>query len=305
MEARLAGEPRLDPKTANILYHDAAAASYDGKWAIAYDERSRTYVRERALRMLPDRRYQRVLEVGTGTGFFILNLWLTGFVAEAHATDISPGMLAVCAESARRIGCDLRVRTGDAERLPYADEQFDLVVGHAVLHHLPDPRASLRELSRVLRPGGTLFIAGEPTREGDRIAGVAKRAARRGFLLADRVVGGLRRTPQPPKGPEERTLRELEFAVDLHTFEPEEVARWAREAGFRGVRLETEELVSSIFGWAVRTVEALARPDLLGLRWAEFAYRGWRTLYRIDEILALVVPKRYFYNLLLVGRRPL
>lgn len=295
----------LDPKTANIRYHDAAAESYDGKWAISFDERSLAYVRERAERMLPRDRYGSVLEIGSGTGFFLLNLWQAGYVEEAHATDISPKMLQVCAESARRIGCDLRVRVADAERLPYDDGSFDLVTGHAFLHHIPDPAASLREMLRVVRPGGAVLIAGEPTRAGDRIAGVAKRVAHRGFALADRLVGGLRRPSDPPPSTDaERALRDLEFAVDLHTFEPAEVAAWARDAGFARVRTETEELVSGIFGWAVRTIESQARADLLGPRWAEFAYRTWLRLYRLDEVLYRVVPHRLFYNLLLYAERP-
>lgn len=296
---------RLDPKTANILYHDAAAGSYDGKWAISFDERSLSYVRDRAERMLPRRRYGRVLEMGSGTGFFLLNLWQAGYVEEAHATDISPRMLEVCAESARRIGCDLRAKVADAERLPYEDERFDLVVGHAFLHHIPEPRVALGEMRRVLKPGGALLIAGEPTRGGDAIAAVAKRVGLGAFGIADRLVGGLRRPPAPPPSTDaERHLRELEFAVDLHTFEPDEVAAWAREEGFGSVRIETEELVSSVFGWAVRTIESQARDGLLGARWAELAYRGWLGLYRFDEVLYRILPKRLFYNLLLYAERP-
>lgn len=294
---------RLDPKTANLLYHDAAAAAYDGKWAISFDERSRAYVRDRARRMLPRPRYGKVLEVGSGTGFFLLNLWQAGFVEEAHATDLSPGMLRVCAGSARTIGCDLRVRTADAEELPYPDASFDLVVGHAFLHHIPDPERCLAEMHRVLRPGGALFIAGEPTAAGDRIAGVAKRAAHRGFRLLDGIVGGLARAPAAPATEEERVQRDLEFSVDLHTFEPEAVAALAGRVGFGRVRVETEELVSSVFGWAVRTIEAQGRPELFGPRWGEFAYGAWRALYRLDRALYPFVAHRLFYNLLLYGER--
>ncbi|MCA1727775.1 MAG: class I SAM-dependent methyltransferase, partial [Actinobacteria bacterium] len=149
---------KLDPKTANVLYHDAAARSYDEKWGISFDERCIGYVRDRAARMLPLPSYGRVLEAGAGTGFFILNLWQAGIVREPHATDISPGMVAACMENGRRLGCDVRGQTADAENLPYPDGSFDLVVGHAFLHHLPDPQGFIQEAFRVLRPGGALFI---------------------------------------------------------------------------------------------------------------------------------------------------
>ena len=298
----------LDPKTANVLYHDAAARSYDEKWAISFDERCIDYVRTRAERMLPEPRYGKVLEVGAGTGFFLLNLWQAGFVEEAHATDISPGMVAAALENARRLGCDLRARTADAEGLPYPDASFDLVVGHAFLHHLPEPRDFLREAFRVLKPGGTVFVAGEPTRVGDRLARGAGRLVREAYRLAARVRPEIGHPPangtRDGESEDDRILRDLEFEVDLHTFEPAEVAGWARELGFTGVRVESEELLSSLFGWSVRTVEAEARPGLLGPRWAWFAYRNYLRLYRVDERLARLLPPRLFYNLLLVARRP-
>ncbi len=136
--------PRVDSKRANVLYHDAAAAAYDEKWSISFERPAVRYVADRAGRMLPRRRYDRVLEIGAGTGFFILNLWQGGFVGEAHATDISSGMLDVCRRNASRVGCEIEVRAADAERLPYDDGSFDLVVGHAVLHHLPDPLVAFR-----------------------------------------------------------------------------------------------------------------------------------------------------------------
>jgi ubiquinone/menaquinone biosynthesis C-methylase UbiE len=295
----------IDAKEANLRYHDAAARDYDAKWSISFDERCIDYVRERAERMLPRRRYGRVLEVGVGTGFFLLNLWQAGFVEEAHATDLSQGMLAACEGNAGRLGCELRTAAGDAEALPFADATFDLVVGHAFLHHLPDYAAAIAEMRRVLRPGGALLIAGEPTALGDRIAGVAKRVTSMGLRVAERVRPGLTAPAAEPSNDDERVLRDLEWHVDLHTFEPAALARVAGDAGFARVRVETEELAASVFGWTVRTIEARARPGLLDARWAWFAYRNWRRLYRIDQrMLYRVVPKRAFYNLLLYAERP-
>jgi ubiquinone/menaquinone biosynthesis C-methylase UbiE len=301
-------EATLDPKTANLLYHDAAARSYDAKWAISFDERCIRYVRERAEWMLPSRRYGRVLEVGTGTGFFILNLWQAGFVGEAHGCDISPGMLAICVESAQRVGCDISLRTADAERLPYEDDSFDLVVGHAFLHHLPEPEAALREAHRVLVPGGQLLFAGEPTRIGDRLAKRVGRITWKTWRLVARQVPALRK-PDPPRDEalteDERLLRDLEWAVDLHTFDPVALEELARSAGFQGLRVETEELVSSLVGWAVRTVEAEAPPGLLGTRWANFAYRTYLGLSALDRtVLYRLLPRDWFYNALLYAQKP-
>ena len=300
--------PARDPKRDNAIYHDAAAGSYDGKWALTFEGPGFEYVRARAEWMLPASSYPRVLEVGCGTGYWGLNLWQAGYVDEAHATDISQGMLAVCRARAEHLGCDIELRRSDAERLPYPDRSFDLVTGHAFLHHLPEPRAALAEMFRALRPGGAVFLAGEPTVLGDRLAGLSKRA----LVAAGRLAAAvpplrryLRQPPGPPATERERNLRDLEFAVDLHTFEPAEVERWTRDAGFDRVRVETEELVASLVGWAVRTFEAEVRPGLLGRRWGRFAYGTWRALYELDQrVLCSVLPKRLFYNLLLYAEKP-
>lgn len=302
--SRVAQGARLDPKRANALYHDAVASGYDRKWAISFDQRSRGYVRERAGRMLPERRYGRVLDIGAGTGFLVLNLWQDGVVREPHAIDISPGMLAACVENARRIGCDVEVRVADAEALPYPDGTFDLVVGHAVLHHLPDVRTALREARRVLAPGGALFVAGEPTLRGDRRARRVGRLTHRAVRAAAAILPPLRMPPtdrQPSA--EVRIARDLEWEVDLHTFVPAGMKALLEDLGFRSVRVETDELLSSVWGWAVRTFEAVVPDGLLGRRWAAFAYRSWLSLSGIDRRLYGVVPKDRFYNLLLYGER--
>jgi ubiquinone/menaquinone biosynthesis C-methylase UbiE len=294
----------LDPKTRNVLYHDFEAARYDDKWSISFDERCIAYARERFAKVAPLRRYGSVLEIGCGTGFFIVNLWQAGLVERAFATDISPGMVEVCRRNARAVGLvDLEARVADAERLPFPDDTFDLVVGHAVLHHLPDVPAALRECRRVLKPGGALVVAGEPTRLGHAVNLLARRATAAAFKALGRLRPGLLRDGEVRRHPDPAAA--LEAHVDLHEFHPHIVRRWAREAGFDPVRVRTEELVSGLFGWSVRTVEALAAPGLLGEGWAWWAYRTYLALARLDEAVARrLVPAPLFYNLLLYAEKP-
>ena len=75
----------------------------------------------------------------------------------------------------------------------------------------------------------------------------------------------------------------LESVVDLHTFDPRELAATALRAGAVDVRTTTEELTAALFGWPVRTFEAAVNPDRLGWGWAMFAYRSWQRLSAVDR----------------------
>lgn len=298
----------LDIKTKQVVYHDWESTHYDDKWHISFDERCIDYALGRYLKAVPDgRRYDKVLEVGCGTGFFLLNLAQAGVIGEAHCTDISQGMVDVCVMNGARLGIEVEGRVADAERLPYDDATFDMVIGHAVVHHLPDLDTAFTEFHRVLKPGGRLVIAGEPTRVGDRIANQFKRAARMGVKVAATVLGAERVLDNPMAAlpPDEREAAQLETEVDLHIFSPEDLESLARAAGFGDVRTETEELTANWFGWTTRTVEAMVGFDRLPFRYPLVAYKVWQRLFDLDDkVLSRVVPKGAFYNCILTGVRP-
>ncbi len=298
---------RDDPKLANVLYHDWESATYDTKWSISYDERCISYARDRFVKIAGSSGwpYGEALEVGCGTGFFLLNLLQAGVVERGELTDISPGMVQVAKANAADLGFEVGGRVADAEAIPYPDASFDLVVGHAVLHHIPDVGLALREVLRVLRPGGRFVFAGEPTRYGDV---VARRLSRLTWWVTTRVtrLPALRhwRRSQEELDDSSRAAA-LEAVVDLHTFAPALLRGLAEGAGATDIEIRTEELTAAWFGWPVRTFESAVPPEPLGWGWAMFAYRGWQRLARFDDdVLSRVVPAGLFYNALLTGLRP-
>jgi SAM-dependent methyltransferase len=92
----------------------------------------------------------RILDVGCGTG---ANLELLAGFGEAEGVDVSADALSFC--RARGL---LNVRQGAAEKLPYEDGSFDLVTALDVVEHLDDDTAGLKEMRRVLRPGGRALL---------------------------------------------------------------------------------------------------------------------------------------------------
>ena len=145
-------------------------------------------------------------------------------------------------------------RVADAEGIPYDDDTFDLVVGHAVLHHIPDVELSLREVVRVLKPGGRFVFAGEPTTAGNVYARPLSTLTWRVATNVTRLPGlsGWRR-PQEELDESSRAAA-LEAVVDLHTFEPGDLERMAPDAGAVDVSTASEEFTAAMLGWPLRTL---------------------------------------------------
>ncbi len=294
----------------NTRYHDVAAASYDSKWAIDFGELGQAQVIGKIRKVLGaalEGGFDRSLEVGAGTGYFSLNLLRAGIVRHATCTDISPGMLRALLANAQRLRLDVKTTQADVETLPFPEHTFDLVVGHAVLHHIPGLERAFGEFHRVLKPGGWIVFAGEPSRFGDRLASVPKRGA---LAMAPIWRWALRAspTPPPPAGPNGSMNGDgagLEKVVDIHAFSPDDLARFARVAGFVDVRVRGEELLANWFGWFNRGLESTADPAGVPMLWRQYAFRGYLLLQRVDErLLEPRLPPAIFYNLLLAARRP-
>ncbi|MGI9140317.1 MAG: methyltransferase domain-containing protein [Gemmatimonadaceae bacterium] len=132
-------------------------AQYDGL-ATTYDRRWQLYVARTTaatLARLPPGTGGTVLDVGAGTGVLLDRLREQHPHSRLIGADLSRGMLGVARERLRH-GASLVA--GDAVSLPFDAASFDVVISSSSLHCWDDPAAGLRELSRVLRPGGHLVV---------------------------------------------------------------------------------------------------------------------------------------------------
>jgi ubiquinone/menaquinone biosynthesis C-methylase UbiE len=291
-------------KDVNTRYHDAAADEYDAKWGIDFGTTGREQVRQKLAKTLRGRNesFGAGLEIGSGTGYFSLNLLQLGAIQSLIATDISAGMLKRLASTAAGLGLKAETVRTEAEELPFEDESFDLVFGHAVLHHIPDLERAFAEFRRVLRPGGAIAFCGEPSRYGDRLAVLPKHA---GLLVAPAWRRAVKAQPRAVAEAAQSEGHSLEGEVDVHAFVPADLRRLLRDSGFGDRHVGGEELLANAWGWGLRTVESSAEPDSVSWAWRRFAFRSYIALQKVDtRLLEPHLPAELFYNLLVSARKP-
>jgi ubiquinone/menaquinone biosynthesis C-methylase UbiE len=115
----------------------------------------------RFLRMGGSARGAKALEIGCGRGVGV-ELILDAFgAASVDAFDLDPRMIALARRRLRGRESQVRLWVGDATALPAPDAVYDAVFDFGIIHHVPNWRAALAEIGRVLRPGGVLY-AEEP-----------------------------------------------------------------------------------------------------------------------------------------------
>ena len=269
--------PRMPPspsttaaqiKHANVRYHDAAAAEYDSKWGIDFGPIGQGQVRAKVAKALggwPARPFPEALEIGSGTGYFSLNLLQLGLVERLVATDISPGMLDELGATARAPGAR-RGDRGDRRRAP-------AVRGPKLRPRLRTcGTASPARSDCRARPssGGCCGPAARwPSAVSRRATGTSSPRCRSTAPSWWRRCGGccsrLRRAGADPA--ERLDGHELELEVDVHAFAPGTLAAMLRDAGFANVRIRGEELLANAYGWTVRTLEGTAEPEQVPDRW--------------------------------------
>jgi ubiquinone/menaquinone biosynthesis C-methylase UbiE len=280
---RTAQDATVDLVEVNRIFHDHECHYYDRRFAIVHDARAERQARAEVETLLGRRLTvdDVVVDVGCGTGWFAAGL-RRALPAEAAVigADLSAGMLG----RARDAGA-WPLLQADAARLPLRTGTVDVVVCRGVLHHLPDVPAALREWRRVLRPGGAVVVASEPTPAVDRHAGV--------------LVRGLLPLLHRRLSAEEDFWEVASMASNLHVFTPGQLADMAAGAGFVRARLHTGDLVSTLVMTASYVVHG-RRPRLAALV-------PWRAVgsaaLRFDSLISnRVLPDRWRHTVVGVLR---
>ena len=132
----------------------------------------------------------RVLDVGCGQGIDVYRYALAG--ASATGVDLTPRHVELARAHLAAMGLEAEIVQGDAEQLPFADATFDRVSSNGVLHHTPHMPAALREIRRVLVPGGEArVIVYNRNSFHYWLAQVLEQGVLRGGLLRERSMAGV------------------------------------------------------------------------------------------------------------------
>jgi ubiquinone/menaquinone biosynthesis C-methylase UbiE len=133
-----------------VKEYSAAARTYDEKWSFYVDATSRETMSRLSLSGK-----ERVLDVGCGTGELLARLAAKYPGASLAGLDPVPAMLDMARE---KLSPNVDLRVGWANELPWPDASFDVVVSCNMFHYITHPVEALREMERVLRPGGRIVI---------------------------------------------------------------------------------------------------------------------------------------------------
>ncbi|MBP7125725.1 class I SAM-dependent methyltransferase [Myxococcota bacterium] len=261
LQEHLAGPYRLDDQGRDLVIR--ANAALDDTYRQGHDHRPAGWwtrmVLDRLDRLPPPRR-DMLVDAGCGSGLLTRALMSVGAFRQCLSVDLSAAQLAALRRHLAEEAVEgVWTARADVHRLPLPAGSVDCVAGNSMLHHLPDVPAFLREVHRVLRPGGVLLLTHEPTVSAERLEGLLRRpiaAARR------RLLGLPADARDPGTGPPPAF-------TDLWVFDQDRLRECLVQAGFAEVRIDARGFLATppLSLWdhlSVRLLGRLPPPGVYG-----------------------------------------
>jgi len=121
--------------------------------------------RKRSVELLQAKPDDAILILGAGTGLDLP--YLQGYT-NLTAIDITPGMITKLQQRAEKLHIPVDAQVMNGQQLAFADNSFDAIVAHLILAVIPDPVACIKEVERILKPGGTVMVFDKFLPDGQR-----------------------------------------------------------------------------------------------------------------------------------------
>lgn len=257
-------------KTRDAASYDSVTEQFD-----YFTERLTSPLAEKLLSLAQIKPKEKIIDVGTGTGVVALRVAkMIDLSGKVYGIDLSDGMLAIAKKKAANLELDQKtvfIRM-DAEELTFEDKSFDVVVSLFALLHFPDPLVALKEIYRVMRPGGRLILAigsGVPIFSFTGLKHIVKtlpdlaRKFQGKILTAPHFLDSL--TCQLVS--EKQNNEESHLADHTHLNRPQEVVSLVKKAGFNIVKTDWmghREIIDNPEDfWEIqRTFSSIARKRL-------------------------------------------
>jgi len=178
----------------------------------------------------------RALEVGCGSARFLCRVGRAAPLS-LTALDNEPVALQLAEDTAGAFGVKIEAVQGDVQALPFADDSFDLILSGGLLEHFEDPKVVLREMVRVIRPGGIFYADVVPRKTSWYRHGEARRMLESPWLAP---------------------------GVYESSFGPNDYGQWLAEFGLEHVRLTTcgvyPRVIERLPSWVRRAVARCLEP---------------------------------------------
>lgn len=140
-------------------------------------------------KIFPDKIVKNALDAGCGPGFWTVELLLDGKIEKMTACDLTQSGVDLCKKRLEGYGLQADVVVGNVEQLPFPDNSFDYISCIAVVHYTPNPEQGVKEIARVLAPGGTAVLSVYYKNALLRNWAVLKVLGKLAYLLGARFAG--------------------------------------------------------------------------------------------------------------------